>query len=219
MRPVIIEPGTRYGRWTVQDEGPQDRDHHRRYWCQCQCGARSLVRASVLIRGASLSCRCGVPPIPLQIKHGHTRRGMKSSEYSSWHNMKTRCENPAAPDYATYGAVGITCDSWSDSFETLLAEMGPKPTPAHTLERIDNSLGYSKANCRWATRKEQAANRRTTRFFTHEGVTLNITDWAKRIGVSHGKLQQRLQSGLSFVDAITLPHRATKLIKQRRNLA
>lgn len=82
-----------------------------------------------------------------------------STEYRSWQMMKNRCANRKAADYAYYGARGITFDARWARFENFIADMGRKPTPKHTLERVNNSKGYAKDNCIWATRKDQARNR------------------------------------------------------------
>lgn len=87
--------------------------------------------------------------------------GKGTAAYSSWQMMKNRCLNPRAEDWAYYGGRGITIDPRWHKFEPFLADMGPRPTPWHTLERVDNSLGYSKGNCIWATRQAQARNRPT----------------------------------------------------------
>jgi hypothetical protein len=96
--------------------------------------------------------------------HGEVKlidgKRVASPEYRSWQMMKNRCHNERAADWAHYGGKGIcVCKRWRESFENFLEDMGRRPTPLHTLDRIKTSRGYSPSNCRWATRKVQARNR------------------------------------------------------------
>lgn len=93
-------------------------------------------------------------------KHGGAKRSGRAPEYNSWAKMLDRCRNPKSPDYKNYGGRGINvCDAWAD-FAKFLEDMGPRPSPGHSIERVNNDEGYSPSNCVWATREVQARNRR-----------------------------------------------------------
>jgi hypothetical protein len=104
------------------------------------------------------------------VRHGHCANGKRSPEAMAWQNMKARCHNPRNPRFADYGGRGVTVDPRWHDFAAFLADMGERPSPAHTLERVRNAEGYGPGNCVWATQAEQAVNRRTTRLIdTPEG--------------------------------------------------
>lgn len=103
--------------------------------------------------------------------------------------MRERCNNPNHPDAHSYSGRGIrVCSRW-DSFENFLADMGERPA-GMTLERVDGAKNYEPSNCRWATRREQARNTRRNRYITHEGETLILADWSRRLGIDAGTLRR-----------------------------
>lgn len=141
---------------------------------------------------------------PKRWKHGYCG----SSEYGSWQHMKRRCLNPEHEAFKNYGGRGITvCERWIHSFSNFLTDMGPKPSPGHTIERSDNSKGYYPRNCKWATRREQQNNRRQNRNITIGSVTKTLTEWARDSGKRPRLIGQRISLGWDIRDALEAPVR------------
>lgn len=135
--------------------------------------------------------------------HGHTVKARPSSEYLAWLGMRARCNRRSHRSFVFYGARGISvCDAWSGDFQAFLRDMGPKPSPRHTLERIDNNGHYSPENCRWATPAEQARNRRNSSLLTLRGRTQPMVDWATESGVPRTTIRERLNRGWALERAV-----------------
>ena len=140
--------------------------------------------------------------------HGHTRGDKRTAEYKAWDSMKDRCRNPKHQNYTNYGARGITiCSSWLNSFEQFFADVGKKPAPEYQLERIDNNAGYTPENVRWATRKEQARNRRTCRMVGVNGRELCLSELAEFANLPRYILRNRLDRGWPLIEALNTPIR------------
>jgi hypothetical protein len=121
--------------------------------------------------------------------------------------MINRCTNVNNEAYNDYGGRGITvCDRWLNSFEAFYEDMGPRPSPNHSIDREENDLGYYKDNCRWATRVEQNNNRRDNVYYEHNGITKTISEWASEYGIEYRKLYRRLiRDKWDFERAINTP--------------
>lgn len=143
------------------DYSPKNRSRERIGLYRCACGVEKEIRCRSVEKNVTRSCGCLMLDTVKQLGRINVTHGMsESQEYMAWTNMKSRCYNPKATQYKDYGGRGITVSaSWKDSFDAFLTDMGRVPAN-YTLERLDNDKSYSKDNCCWATRKEQAANQR-----------------------------------------------------------
>lgn len=180
-----------------------------RLWvrCRCQCGVEVDVKVNALLTNNNRSCGCARREklLARNTSHGHTPRRGRKSEYGSWAQLKQRCGNPNNLAYADYGGRGIrVCERWLNSFEAFLEDMGPKPSPDHSIERDDVNGHYEPRNCRWATDGEQANNTRRNRRFTLNGVTRTLSEWAAALGIQPSTLHGRLKR-MSPERALTMP--------------
>ena len=144
-----------------------------KYFCLFRCGCGSLFEARFETQKILKSCGCR----PKNKIHGF----YKTKTYNSWRAMLRRCQDSTAENYSDYGGRGIAvCEEWQ-KFEAFLADLGER-SEGHTLDRINNDLGYFKSNCRWATYEQQCSNRRSSRRIEIDGVTMTVTEWSKMPG-------------------------------------
>ena len=188
--------GRQFGRWTVLAFGgyiPRPGGDLQATWsCSCHCGTLRTVIAPSLLHHLSQSCGC--------LRVDRTRASVTthgqwgSPEYWAWHSMLQRCYNTHHKQFHDYGGRHIAvCEPWRVSFAAFFADLGPRPTPQHTLERLDNNQGYFPGNVTWATRAAQQRNRRVNHWITWDNETLCLSDWATRLGLGVPSLLKRLR--------------------------
>lgn len=179
------------------------------YWnCICDCGNKTIVCGSKLFRGTTKSCGCLGPKLS-RIKNA-TLGGLSTSRlYRILQGMKVRCYNKNDKSYKDYGGRGISvCKEWLEDFAAFYnwaTRNGYKENLS--IDRIDVNGNYEPANCRWATAKEQANNRRSSMLITWNGETKTASEWCKERGWNRHIIPERLRKGWSLEKAMTTPKR------------
>ena len=143
----------------------------------------------------------------------HERHGMIHTRlYTTWHNMRCRCDNPRHKSYKDYGGRGITyCAEWHDFPPFMEWALSHGYNDSLTLDRIDTNGNYEPSNCKWSTQTEQCNNRRSSVKFTFNGETLSISEWARKLHISRGTLWSRIKKHhMSIEQALTMPVGASR---------
>ena len=188
-----LPSGARFGSLVVQRPVVSPHGGLLRVEVICDCGRWSNVVARDLFSKHTRSCGCGVVRslVSRSTSHGMSR----TPEYRTWARISNRCGNTRSPAYPYYGGRGILmCARWRDSFEAFYADVGPRLTPKHSIDRIDNNGNYEPGNCRWATPKEQANNRRNNRILTVGGISKTMKAWSECSGVPYQVINDRINS-------------------------
>jgi len=150
----------------------------------CECGEKTVKTATRVTTGKTKSCGCLVKRTAG--KRFYLDGRSDESENKSYHSMLNRCYNPNNQSYSYYGARGImVCENWRgvNGYKNFINDIGKKPTPNHSIDRIDNNGNYSPENCKWSTRKEQSNNTRRNRLITYKDKTMTISQWSDEIGI------------------------------------
>lgn len=178
--------GQRYGRWVVLTFS---HINCGAFWhCRCDCGKEKIIKANNLRTGHSTSCGCAFKDTVTI--HGEAWGENRTPEYAAWAHMLRRCK--AERNYVDRGIS--VCKEWKD-YRRFLANMGRRPSPQHSIERVDNDKGYSKANCIWATHDVQINNRRTTIFVTIGRKRLPLADACRATGTKYSSVLARKERG------------------------
>jgi hypothetical protein len=190
MAAFIDLTGHTFARLVVLYRAPKRRNTTGARWiCHCTCGTITTVDSRKLRRGHTTSCGCW------NLERRFTRRmthGLSSTpEYAVFRAMIERCRNPNNAGYRLYGARGIRVE-WS-SFPEFLHDMGKRPSPKHSIERVNNDGNYSKENCVWALPDQQHNNKRSNRRVMHNGESYTVAQLARHLGMSDGGLRKRLR--------------------------
>lgn len=211
--------GLRFGELTVIKKLQSDSHKEMRWLCLCDCGNEHITTSNRLTTGKTVCCRdCAYKKIAKANRtHGQSPRHM----FNAYVNMKTRCYNKNYYLFRHYGGKGITiCDEWLGhdgfiNFRNWSYENGYADNLS--IDRIDNSKGYSPYNCRWVSMKAQQNNRTNNRMITANGETHTMAEWAKISGILYSTIQRRLKCGWSEHDAVTRRTKSSASDRHRSN--
>lgn len=187
-----IPEGTVFTLFTVLGEAKPDKDNRPRVRAVCACGTQKIVYVRHLKSGASRSCGCK------QWDGKHHRS--KTRQYNIWSAMIQRCHNPNSQNFENYGGRGIhVCEEWRNSFDQFFSDMGDMESIGAnlTIDRIDNSVGYKKSNCRWATRRDQSRNLRNNVWFETSRGKMLASQIADIAGTTSSVIRYRIRNGWS----------------------
>lgn len=196
--------GLRFGRLVATNYSGSNKHGQPRWTCVCDCGSEKVVLANSLRNGLTVSCGCRRQET---LNAGRERHGASAhSAYKTWKAMMARCFDESDKDFPNYGGRGISvCTRWHD-LTAFIADVGEKPR-GHSLERIDNSKGYSPENCRWATPLEQGANKRNNRMVVVGGVEFHVAEASRKFGITENTFRRRLEAGMTGDQIISTPVR------------
>jgi hypothetical protein len=200
--------GEVFGRLTVLRFSRMSRNNKSIWLCLCECGTEKEILGVSLTRKKDpvVSCGCWMRE---KAQAMFTTHGLTNlPEYRTWADAKGRCYCKTNKAYPDYGGRGIVMsDEWKDDFARFLADVGPRPGPGFSLDRKDVNGPYAAWNCRWAPPLVQGNNTRRNRPLTFQGRTMNLSQWAREIGIKPGALFYRLKRGASIEEALTRPLR------------
>lgn len=179
----------------------------RHYICQ-HCSTPFSDPSTRVRKFCTWQCAAAVNAGRANLQHGSCRRSAQAPEWIAWRAIRARCLNTTHPAYPGYGGRGVTiCDAWRDSFERFLADVGKRPSAEHSIDRVDNNLGYTPGNVVWSTRTEQGRNKRNNRLLTLGDTTRCLSEWSDVLGIDPTTLARRIKLGWSVERTLTTPLR------------
>ena len=196
---IYPEIGMRFGLLTVTSTQETKKNGLYFWQCSCDCGSKLLIWNHNLLSGNTKACRCATKK---RLQEVCTTHGMsKTRPWEIWTDMRRRCEDKRRADYSRYGGRGITvCPEWSD-FSVFWKDMGPSYHEPLQLDRKNNNEGYSKANCRWVSRVEQANNKRNNRMIEFNGKMKSLATWCRDLQINYTRTLGRLDRGWNSIRA------------------
>lgn len=203
----------KFGRLTVVKYSHQNKLYAKYWECKCNCGKKTIVRASALTEGTSRSCGCWQKELMSETKYNLIHGMTKTKIYRTWQQVKERCLNEKNQSYKDYGGRGIKiCNRWlkfenfrDDMYKSCKEHIDKFGTRNTALDRINNNGNYCLNNCRWATQKEQGNNRRNNNIIVFNGKTQNLSQWAEELKMDRNILNLKLYRGWSIKDTLTTP--------------
>lgn len=212
---MTTREGRRFGKLTVvsRQERSARQDGNHVYLCQCDCGGTRMTKWKNLTGGATKSCGCLARERVSTDRTGNDI-GHDHPLYNTWYSMVRRCHNPKRPEFKKYGAKGVSvCERWRHSAKAFVEDMGPKPSPHHTLDRIDPYGDYEPGNCRWADKFTQPTNKRNgsdVYVIEIRGKKAFASEWAMKLGINYQTVTRDIRRGIDPAVAVI----AAKLRKQ-----
>lgn len=204
--------GMRFGRLVVVEMIGRNSRLAAILKCRCDCGSIKDICCTTLRNGHAMSCGClhsdvmSIQTVALSTKHGCSPSNAPAKVYVAHQSMMNRCHRKGHPRYSGRGIT--VCDRWRfghenlSGFECFWKDMGDPPSSSHSIDRINNDLGYSPENCRWATKRQQTLNRSNTLRSEFNGSVITIVEISELTGISYSKIYPRIKRGMSADDAV-----------------